>query len=452
MTRLAPDMGTEQRRWLVGFAATMAIWLPLVLVVTPVMGAGAFGRGLPDSSFAYSASLLLSVGAFSVLVVQLQQIVLSRGALRYDGSRREFVRKAVIISAFLVIGGWAVRSLVTNVGRLTPVISVRHRGALSTEITPNDQFYVVAKSAVVPGGEAADWILRVDQGVENPYRMTYDELIALPSIEETVTLTCISNPIGGELISTAVWKGVPLRVLLERAGVPRGTERIAFTALDGYFDSFPLDIAMRDDVIVAYLMNGEQLPRAHGFPARIIVPGLYGMEHVKWLSRIEPVDADFRGFWQRRGWADTAIINTMSRVDIPSDDGTLRTPGASIAGVAFAGLRGIAKIEVSVDGGASWRPATVKEPLSAYTWMLWNFDWPEAPLGRHDVLVRATDGEGTVQIATRKQTFPSGAEAHHKIRVTVRKPEPTPTPRRPGPSTRWPGLTRARMRPITIRG
>ena len=147
--------------------------------------------------------------------------------------------------------------------------------------------------------------------------LTYADLLAMPAIEEYVTLTCISNMVGGDLISTALWKGVPLRLVLDRAGIGEGTERVSFRAADGYIDSFPYDVAVRDEVIVAYEMNGVPLPFAHGFPARIIVPGLYGMENVKWLIKIAPEDADFRGYWQRRGWADTAIIKTISRIDTP---------------------------------------------------------------------------------------------------------------------------------------
>ena len=253
----------------------------------------------------------------------------------------------------------------------------------------------------------------------------------MPSIEQYVTLTCISNPIGGDLISSALWKGVPLKHLLQQAGLAPETERLAFHAADGYFDSFAVDVAMRDEVIVAYEMNGVPLPKVHGFPARIIVPGLYGMEHVKWLSRIEPVDADFRGFWQRRGWADTAIIKTMSRVDVPADGSRVPKNQLMIAGVAFAGKRGIAKIEVSVDGGVSWAPADFTEPLSAFTWVIWEFPWPDAPMGMHDVLVRATDGTGMRQTQRRKGNQPDGPDGYHEVSVSVQAPalDPTPTPR-----------------------
>ena len=279
----------------------------------------------------------------------------------------------------------------------------------------------MAKSPVVPPIDVTTWRLQI--GGPEPMEVSYDELLALPSIEEYVTLTCISNRIGGELIGNALWKGVPLRILLEQAHFPPETARVGFRAADGYFDAFPIDVAMRDEVIVAYEMNGVPLPPDHGFPARIIVPGLYGMENVKWLTEIYPAASEVRGYWQQRGWADTAIVKTSSRIDAPADSERIAPGRIEVGGVAFAGLRGISKVELSVDDGHDWQEAELRDPLSPFSWVLWKTEWTASMIGGHDVLVRATDGTGAVQSEKRKDNHPDGAEGYHEIIVRVTEPE-----------------------------
>ena len=427
--RFSVDSGYEEGSVKRGAVLAVGIWLVLVLVVTPIMGKGFFGSGLIDGALTYSAPLLFAVGTYALTLSQVLALAGRSGGIRYNASRRDFLQKAAVFSAIALVGGFAIQTIVTNLARLTPVISGRRRGQLSTLVTPNEDFYVVAKSYVTPMIDAEKWTLELerpnDGGLVN---LTYAELLAMPAIEEYVTLTCISNLVGGDLISNALWKGVPLRLVLERAGIGEGTERLAFRAADGYDDICPYDVAIRDEVIVAYEMNGEPLPISHGFPARIIVPGLYGMEHVKWLMKIAPVPADYRGYWQRRGWADTAIIKTMSRIDIPGDRAKIPIDEIEVAGVAFAGKRGIQRVEVSVDDGRSWRDARFEAPLSAFTWVIWRLDFPDPMPERIDIVVRATDGTGEVQTSRPTKNHPSGATGYHEIRVTLTEPAPTPTP------------------------
>ena len=177
-------------------------------------------------------------------------------------------------------------------------------------------------------------------------------------------------------------------------------------------DSFPVDYALRDNVIVAYLMNGEPLPDSHGFPARIIVPGLYGMENVKWLTRIEPVSGEFRGYWQRRGWADTAVINTMSRIDVPAARSIVAVGDGQVGGVAFAGDRGVEKVEISSDGAETWQRAELSKPLSSYTWVLWTTRWGPPGAGPFTIAVRATDGAGATQTSVVRVNLPDGVPPH----------------------------------------
>lgn len=401
----------------------VAIWAVLGAGLTPIAGAGLFGAGVPGGALSYSLSLLGGSLAYSFGLAQMLELGVDLGGDVADGGRRAFLKRAVVFTTAIVIGSFALRTIVDNLSRLTPAISGRIKGQLSTPVTPNDEFYVVAKSAFTPSVSSADWRLKVGTE-ESEFELTYDELLALPSVEQYVTLTCISNPIGGDLISTALWKGVPLPEILALAGLPAETARLAFHAADGYVDSFEMDVAMRDNVLVAYEMNGVPLPEEHGFPARIVVPGLYGMENVKWLYWIQPVPLSYRGYWQHRGWADTAVIKTLSRIDTPGDRDRLAPSEARIAGVAFAGDRGIRKIEVSLDDGATWEEVDMSDPLSPYTWVIWELPWDATP-GTYSVQVRATDSTGTLQTEKPSRNLPDGADGFHRIRFVVQSPQTT---------------------------
>jgi DMSO/TMAO reductase YedYZ molybdopterin-dependent catalytic subunit len=285
---------------------------------------------------------------------------------------------------------------------------------LALEITPTNDFYVVSKNAFDPQVESKAWKLEVAGMVDNPLTLTYDEIKALPSIEQYATLACISNEVGGDLIGNALWRGVRLGDLLKQAGLKPGVADILLRARDDYTDSIPLDRAMADGTLLVYMMNGEPLTSEHGFPLRLLVPGIYGMKNVKWITRIEAVDFDFKGYWQRRGWDDRAEYKTLSRIDAP---GHSIKGGSTIAGIAFAGDRGISKVEVSTDGGRTWEPAEIKAALSPYTWVLWNRQWAPEQGGKHLVVVRATDGKGTVQTSQLAPPAPSGSSGYHAVTI-----------------------------------
>ena len=202
--------------------------------------------------------------------------------------------------------------------------------------------------------------------------------------------------------------------MLDRAVLKSGIVDIVLRASDGYADSIPLDRALADGTILAYEMNGAPLNSTHGFPLRLIVPGIYGMKNVKWITRIEAVPYDFKGYWQARGWDDRAVYKTMSRIDVPQKT---VTADAAIAGIAFAGDRSIAKVEVSTDGGKTWEPAQVKPALSPYCWVLWHKDWTGASAGAHILLVRATDAQGIVQTSQHAPPIPDGASGYDSRRV-----------------------------------
>lgn len=304
---------------------------------------------------------------------------------------------------------------------------------LASEITSTYLFYRIDINPIVPEIDVNSWNLQIKGMVDNPLKLTYDEIRSMPAIEEFVTLECISNKIGGDLIGTALWKGVPLKNILEKAKIVSGVKYIVFRCSDGYDVGIPLDKGLMDKTILAYEMNLAPLTSKHGFPVRAIVPGLYGMMNPKWITEIELVDKVYEGYWQRNGWTNIADYNTGSSIVIPGQapirqrfrglDETSPSSYSSngrvpVAGIAFGGDRGISKVEVSTDGGKTWKTAKIKEPLSQYTWILWTAGFiPKEGIDNYKIVVRATDKKGQVQTSELNKPFPNGATGYHTISI-----------------------------------
>ncbi|HEY8416654.1 MAG TPA: molybdopterin-dependent oxidoreductase [Limnochordales bacterium] len=290
------------------------------------------------------------------------------------------------------------------------------------EITPVGQFYTISINLFDPRLDARDWSLTVEGLVERPLTLDYQQLTQYPNtVEAYVTLTCVSNEVGGPLTGNAIWRGVRLRDILQEAGVKPGAVDLVMEAYDNYTDSIPIEKALHPDTLLVYEMNGEPLRPQHGYPARLIVPGIYGMKNVKWIRRLRVVDYDFKGYWARRGWSDTAVIKTWSRIDIPRSAQVRVGERVVIGGLAYAGDRGISGVEVSVDGGRTWRPVdALKEPLGPYAWRLWAATWIPAESGTAELVVRAIDGRGEVQTAALAPPLPDGSSGWHRRRVSVR--------------------------------
>jgi DMSO/TMAO reductase YedYZ molybdopterin-dependent catalytic subunit len=293
---------------------------------------------------------------------------------------------------------------------------------ISPLVTPNNQFYRIDTALLTPRLDAATWKLEVNGMVDRPFTMTYQELIDMPLIEQYVTIACVSNEVGGGLVGNAKWRGARLRDVLDRAGVRDGATQVVGRAYDGFTVGFPtswLDNAERE-AMVAVAMNDEPLPPEHGYPARLIVPGLYGyVSATKWLTNIELTTLEaFNAYWVPRGWAKEAPILTQSRIDVPrSPGGTLTAGTVPVAGVAWAPDRGVSRVEVQVDGG-SWNEAEMSTPISDATWVQWLYRWDASP-GQHTLSVRATDGTGEVQTDQVTGAAPDGARGHHTISVNV---------------------------------
>ena len=292
---------------------------------------------------------------------------------------------------------------------------------LTPEITSVADHYQVDVNLVQPTVEAEGWTLSVAGAVDQPLELTFGGLQQeFEIVEEYSVLACISNPVGGPLVGHSAWRGVRLKDVLAAAGSRPGVVDVVFKGADGYTDSIPLEIALDPSVILAVAQNGEPLTREHGFPCRVRVPGIYGMKNVKWLQTIELVETDYKGYWMKRGWSDSAVIKTQSRIDVAGEDGSA-TVGTEtwIAGIAWAGDRGLDGVEVSVDGGESWEAAQVKEPVSDLSWRLWAYRWSPARAGRTTVMCRATDGAGAVQSEERTEPHPAGAAGYHALEVEV---------------------------------
>ena len=290
---------------------------------------------------------------------------------------------------------------------------------LTPEVTSNSAHYVVDEEIFDPVIDPTEWTLTIGGAVNEKLVLTYDDLIRMEAQERYQTLICISNEVGGDLISTARWTGVPLKPLLERAGVDTDAVEAVFKAVGGYSDSLDLDHAMDESTLLAIGMNGHVLPRAHGFPARVLSTGTYGYKNPKWLTEIVVVDKPYKGFWQHRGWDKAGTIKTMSRIDLPVSGDLEETAPVTIGGIAFAADRGISKVEVSSDGGATWERARLKTALSDLTWRLWLLEWEPPNGGEYELFVRATDGDGAVQISRHTSPFPSGSTGYDSVTVTV---------------------------------
>ncbi|MDR7516834.1 MAG: molybdopterin-dependent oxidoreductase [Armatimonadota bacterium] len=294
---------------------------------------------------------------------------------------------------------------------------------LPPEITPTGQFYVVSKNppGLDPVLDARRWSLEVTGLVGRTVKLTYDELRALPAVQQYQTLECISNEVGGDLISNAAWKGARLRDVLMLAGGPAPTAvKVAFRCADGYTESLPIADALNPTTLLAYEMNGEPLPPRHGFPVRLLVPGLFGMKNPKWITRIEVVNYDFRGYWEASGWSDEAVVKTMSKFTTPTRS-SLPAGEVGLGGVAYAGDRGIRKVEYSTDGGRTWQQAETAPPLGPFTWVLWAAVWTPAGPGEYVLKVRATDGTGVLQAARESPPLPDGATGYHTLRIRIRR-------------------------------
>jgi DMSO/TMAO reductase YedYZ molybdopterin-dependent catalytic subunit len=316
-------------------------------------------------------------------------------------------------------------TLPTPVGPPPPVPppSVQPAGvALAPFITPNADFYRIDTALSVPQLSRADWRLRIHGMVDHEINLTFDDLQRFDTVEEVVTLTCVSNPVGGDLISNAKWTGYRVRDLLAGAGIHPDADMVLSTSVDGFTAGTPVE-ALTDarNALLAIGMNDAPLPTEHGYPARLVVPGLYGyVSATKWLVDLELTRFDrAQSYWTKLGWSPRGPIKTESRIDVPRDGQDVATGPVTFGGVAWAQQRGIKAVEVRIDDGP-WQPAQLGASYSKDTWRLWSFPWQATAPGHHLIAVRATDGTGAVQTSDEADVVPDGATGWHTVSFDVR--------------------------------
>lgn len=338
-------------------------------------------------------------------------------------SRRDFIHYSAAVAGAATVPSWLVacsseeshgENLVIDEAELQPATNLIDWSL----ITDNDAFFLVDIGAPEVPIDTAGWSLSVSGLVDNAESLSYDQLLALPAVEQTTTLVCIGNPVGGTAIGTARWRGVSFSYLLARWGIQAQAYDMVARDVGAYSDSLPVSHLQSHFAMLAYEMNGVPLPYLHGGPLRIILPGIYGIKNVKWLHSLEFVADDYQGYWQQVGWPDAAEVRTLVKImNVP--DNYQMTPGVlPVNGVAYAGLRGIQRVEVSADGGRNWVDADLDPPISPYAWVRFEKAFVMDTPGEYQLRVRATDGDGTLQ-----QEVPidelAGSEGWHSVVVEV---------------------------------
>jgi len=411
-----------KRRWFVIAFFTLTSGGIILFGILPLLDAGFFGSKTPVGPGFASFSQLLGSWVYAAVLDYTFVEVAPRYPEGFSLSRRQFLIGSVGAIALAILAIYGFASLSMKKGRL---VFASIAEMFAKEVTPTPEFYVVTKNVIDPTVDAASWLLSVGGMVSNPSTYRYADLLALsdPSApnhtDEFVTLECVSNEVGGNLISTALWNGVRLSALLQSAGLSPNADWIVFTCADGYTAAVPLARAMNPNTMVAVRMNDAPLLTAHGFPARIIVPGIYGMFHAKWLTKIEATQGEYLGYWQQKGWTNRGLIHTTAIIATPADSTVVNGP-VRIGVIALAGDRGISAVDVSTDGGATWKPATMPNfPKSNLTWSLWTFDWSPPRSGSFRIVARAIDAAGTLEESNPAPPFPDGSEGYDSITLLV---------------------------------
>ncbi len=434
------------------FILFASLWLVSAGIVAPLIGAGVFGSGLQGGATGVFGAELLPNAAFAIAFVLLARRAVVENAASGPSAhvtRRRLLQQAGIAVAVIAVGAVAwdfitgglaqltgaggsnepnvnLGTVPSHVAPPTPDYATWSPVAGQTpEVTTTSTFYYVSKNlASDPAVSQQNWRLSIGGMVSTPYSLTYDDLRALPKIERYHTLECISNVVGGNLMSNALFTGASLADLLNTAGIHAGASEMVFRAADDYSDRLHLAQALDSRSLVVYAINGEPLPQAHGFPARLLIPGLYGMKNGKWLTSLSVDAGNYTGYWEQQGWTREANIKMTTRIDVPSSDQLLVNTPTVIAGVAFAADRGIGRVEVSTDGGetyhpATFHPATLRRPVGPLSWVLWQYDWTPPAGGRYVLMARAIDLAGDVQSPSEAPPLPDGSSGYHRISVLV---------------------------------
>jgi DMSO/TMAO reductase YedYZ molybdopterin-dependent catalytic subunit len=412
-------------------AWTMSIFVVLpiaaiAIALWPVLGTSYIGLPIASGGAVTLIGFALSVLAFERTLVASFHFLTRPEAGTENGEFTPAIgRRALILGGLgvLVAGGGV--GLLRRLYRIATFSydGTQYKGRIVQPITPNDLFYCVTKNVIDPRVNVDLWHLEVNGLVQNPVTYRFQDLKGFNEVEQETTLMCISNGLDAGLISNAVWKGLTLHDLIDPAGPMADARRVRLFGVDNYTDTIPLEKALDPTTILAWAMNGVDLPHRHGYPLRAIVPGYFGEKHVKWLTRIELTEDNVKGFYETQGWGPDFMTPTRSRIDAPDHEsrfslGQLGGP-IEVKGIAFGGDRGISRVEISDDDGETWTDANIHYAGTKLTWALWTHDWrPDGP-DDYTLVVRGTDGEGEVQEWEEDRSPYSGVTGFHKIVVHV---------------------------------
>ncbi|MDN5853237.1 MAG: molybdopterin-dependent oxidoreductase, partial [Actinomycetia bacterium] len=430
-------IGVTRRRTALGIATVLGLLAVAAAVIDRTLLADLWVAVIPAL-----VTLVVTVGAFTLLLSALSRTAGAHTARQEEHEPPGFDRRrflAVAVGAGVVAAGGGLISrmyggLEAAASRMgvripkpsdpaQPVpkgVEAGVRG-VSSYITGNDDFYRVDTALQIPDIPAENWQLRIHGLVDEELNLSFAELLDRRLIERRITLTCVSNQVGGDLVGNATWIGVPTKELLAEAGVDPSADAVLSTSADDMTIGTPLD-ALTDDreSILAIAMNGDPLPLEHGFPVRMVVPGLYGfVSATKWLVDMEVTRfRDISAYWTERDWSEKAPIKTSSRIDVPRSFQSMPADSVHIGGVAWAQTEGITKVEVRVDDG-DWQKVDLATEDTVNTWRQWSWKWQDATPGTHEVTVRATDATGETQTSERVDPRPDGSTGWHSVQFTV---------------------------------
>jgi DMSO/TMAO reductase YedYZ molybdopterin-dependent catalytic subunit len=407
--------------WFLLSVLTIA-WALSVGLLWPALGGNYRGRPPGQALLLNPLYLLLAFIAAGIVLVAVHRMLIGQQDEGASPGLSQSRRK--ILSA--VLGGTGIVAVVIMLRRFYGFAAYSYDGTKNLgpnlpPITPNKEFYDVTKNSVDPQPDLSLWRVEVVGSVTNPKTYSLEEIEAMSSVFQETTLECISNRVGGGLISNAVWKGVPLQQVIQASHPKSEVVQVVFHGADAYADDVSIELAMRPTTILAYRMNGDPLPMRHGFPLRMIVPGMVGEKSVKWLTRIELRDSAAKQFYEKQGWGPRFEINSTTRIDAPTSHQSLslNTP-INVRGIAFGGARGIRDVEVSTDDGATWNPAEITYRSSPLAWVQWKYEWRPKDAGAYHLVVRAIDGTGVLQSGVDKPAGPEPATGYHRLIVTVK--------------------------------
>ena len=432
------------RRWWLVVPGVVGVWLVFTGLLWPQLLTSYDGQPPMQAAVLSSLGMLASFTVCGLSLMGFYGLLAAPAPLAKDApappspanlTRRRFLAGGLGAFAAVALGG-VLRQLY-KLGTFD-YDGTQYGGVQVQQITPTDKFYQVTKNLVDPDVARAIWRFDIVGNVENPRVWTFEELTALPAVEQETTMQCISYGVGSGLISNAVWKGVSLPTLLAMVKPKADCATVLFHAADGFFETFPLSKANEMTTLVAWEMNGAPLPPHHGFPMRMIVPGIYGERNPKWVTRLEFLAKDDPrlkrkrheiegvGFYTEQGWGPNIFVPTTSRIDSPQvGGGGFADPfkvgqKVELRGMAFGGDKGISKVEVSTDGGQTYAAADIFRPGTKISWSQWRYEWtPTEAADEVRVFVRAVNGEGERQVEEFRDQVPHGALGLHWVRARV---------------------------------